>query len=255
MSNIEPYQMNPFNAKRIGFKSVKDLSESTIMHELSDIIKRSHFESTTNIGAMDEKMLFAQSQALRAELKGRFEALTLLEVKEAFRLGIRGESGPYFGLCAKTYHQFLKWYFDLPERGKAWTEYLDYCQAMQISDKPVYYTEDFFKKAAVSAFEDYKLSGKMPYTAAAMYNVIKEQLGVETLILQDDWNAIRSEGIRNYESQIKEENRNRGNFKRVYNLDLSMDNSSVKSAVMKVALRYYFDRLIENKQTLEFNKH
>nr|WP_298656324.1 hypothetical protein [uncultured Flavobacterium sp.] len=253
MSEIQEYKVNPFNEKRIGFKAIKDLnSESIIMHELCDIIQLSHFEITTNTEKLTKEMLFLQAQALRNELKGKFEALTLPEVKEAFRLGIRGEAGQYFGMCAKTYHQFIKWYFELPERGKAWTAHLDYERSKVQAEKPVWYTPEFYRNAAINAFKDYKESGRMPYTAAAMYNVIKEHLGVETLILKEDWKQIQIEAQRSYEFKLKDESIKRGNIPKKHDLDFSIENPSFKNEAMKHGLRYYFDRLIKEGKELTF---
>jgi len=105
-------------------KIIKNLDESVIRYELLKIIAIAFTDMTPN-GVSDDKILTFQAGLLREEIKGKFESLTLAEVKDAFKKGIRREYGDYFGLCPATYHKFIKCAFEDPKRGKAWLAYLE----------------------------------------------------------------------------------------------------------------------------------
>lgn len=198
----------------------------------------------------DETILRAQAEALYIEFKGRFLELTLPEVKEAFNLGVRGASGPYFGFCSKTYHQFLKHYIDQPERGRAWLAYLEEIHKNKRVDKPIYYTEAQFKAMAIEAFKEYQKDGTMPPVAgycALCYDFIKKSKGEETLIDRLDWDEIKELAKRSYSNDM-----NHGRRKsELLDLDYSISNRSFEFHIKKHGLRFYFDMLIKSGKELE----
>ena len=253
MSNISiNVKLNPYNAKRIGFKAIKDLGhEPTIMRELSDILQISLFDLTGKDKFSDTDLLL-HAQSLRGEIKGRFELMTLPEVKEAFRRGIRGESGAFFGMCAKTYNQFLKWYFDLPDRGKSWTEYLDSCQNLQIEGKPKRLSDDELKQACLDAFEDFKKSGKMPFVPFAIYEQIKEFKKVKTLIPVEKWKQVKEDGKKLYETRKTHGMTKRQSEVWLISIRSESEESELSNTIKEVALRAYFSELVSGGYDLVF---
>jgi hypothetical protein len=248
-ANLPPLQME-FISLRAGNKSVKDLSDSVVKRTCAEILTKASFDMGSPM-ANDAKILQFQTEALFNELKGKFGALTLPEVNEAFRRGIRGESGPFFGMCPKTYHQFIKWFFDLPERGKAWIEYLNSLDQIKIAEKPLYVTPEYLKKAALDAFQEYKDSGKLPFIGHAIYDTIKEIKGLETLIDKLDWEQIKIEARESYGKEMTRGTAKHKVDKVVNSLVYEMSNRSFEFHVKKIGLKYYFDNLIKSGKDLE----
>lgn len=92
------------------------------------IITVAFTESSPN-GQIDSDILSFQAGQLKNELTGKYTQLTISELKTAFKRGIRGEAGQYFGMCARTYNQFIKWFYHLPERQEGWMKYLNLLNA------------------------------------------------------------------------------------------------------------------------------
>jgi len=160
--------------------------------KLTEILAQSAFDAGQQMGDMPE-VLAAQTEALFKEFKGRFSELTLPEVREAFKMGVRGEFGAYFGFCPATYHKFLKSFYEYPERMRSWADYTTSQTKDQM--KPIYYTPERLREIAQKNYIEYKETGAIPYAPHAIYNVVCEMEGVEvvrsgkrvkTLIPNDD---------------------------------------------------------------------
>lgn len=238
---------------RIGNKSIKDMEHNVVKKEIAAILTVASFDMGSPM-ADNEKVLQFQTEACFGEIKGKYATLTIPELKESFRRGIRGEAGQFFGLCPKTYHQFIKWYFDLPERQSSWVTFLN--SSVPTSEKPVMYTEDFYKRAAIDAFESYKKSGNLPSAgpAAGMYDCIARVLKLKTLINQNEWKEVLEIGKQNYtERMTPKKFYPSGKVKSVGTvvLDYSLENATLKFEVKKEGLKRYFDRLIKENKTLE----
>lgn len=102
---------------------LKFLTPNQVKKGISEILCQASFDMGSPMST-DLKILQFQTEACFNEFNFKYSSLTLPEVKNAFKMGIRGEFGQYFGLCPKTYHQFIKSYYELPERFKANNEYL-----------------------------------------------------------------------------------------------------------------------------------
>jgi len=102
---------------------ISKLTHEELLDWCLQIITVSYAESTPN-GQTDSNILIFQAGQLKNELVGKYTQLTISELKQAFKLGIRGAAGQYFGMCARTYHQFIKWFYELPERQEGWMKYL-----------------------------------------------------------------------------------------------------------------------------------
>lgn len=227
-------------------------NESEVKRACLEIITKAMMDQSPN-GQPDEKILQFQSQVLFNELTGKYKSLTLSELREAFRLGIRGETGPYFGLCAKTYSQFIKWWFDKDERGKAWQIYIDKVNGWKVAEKPAL-GKDFFYRACEKAYTKYRERKEMPEVPFCLYDFIKEYTGLETLVDRLEWDEIKKEGLRIYNTKIKHSalkdmakewkliaSEPHPDFNRVY-----------ANSIKEAATKYYFESLIkQGKQTIK----
>lgn len=251
VNNINlPESLKPYAAIRIGKRCIKDLSEGEVKRACFEIINISFAESGQL--KIDAPMLQFQSESLFKELTGRFKDLTLDELKEAFKKGIRGETGPYFGLCSKTYHQFIKHYFERPERAEAMRIYLDSINGTLIPEKPTpEQQKEIMIKGVKSALNDYKADGKLPYSPAPYYDFLWLEL---KLII---WSKEEKESIKKEANQIYESKVNKQKQERRITTQQAKDllsnissNQSYINTVKMVGLRRFFDMCIKTNYEL-----
>lgn len=220
---------------------IAKLDPQVIKRACLDIITKAMMDNSPN-GQSDSKILSFQSETLFNELSGKYKSLTLSELKECFRLGIRGESGPYFGMCAKTYHQFIKWWFDKPERNKAFYSYINKVNGFKIAEKPQV-DESFFFKACEKAYQRYLKYGEMPEVAFCMYDWIKKMTGLKTLI--KDKERVMKLAENNY--QLKLKNSALKEIARGWNMVADPNspdfNNVFANSVKEEATRLYFQEL------------
>lgn len=255
-----PIPQKEFVQLRMGHRAVSELSKPALKSACAEILTTASFEMGSPM-ADDETILDFQTQALVNELKGKLATLTLPEVREAFKRGIRGESGVYFGMCPKTYHQFLKWFFELPERGKSWLAYLD-----QVSHAPAPTIDKtlFSKMGIQKAFESYKQYQKLPVGAFAYYDLLNEEKGVDyngvkTLITDP---KIRKDAVdrskKEYQDSMlkaKKTATSKGAFNQAEAIVASLaaegkEDNALPNIIKREFLREYFKMLIEKGEDL-----
>lgn len=137
--------------------------------------------------ANDAQILKHQTEALFNEIIGRYLDLTPSELRKAFKVGVRGDSGPWFGFCARTYHQFLKYYFELPVRQKSHLKYIEMVSKAQ-AYVPTVDKLMFSKQGCKKAFDGYQLTGELPIGAYSYYDIINDLIGVEYKVFDKDGN-------------------------------------------------------------------
>lgn len=164
-------------ALRVGHKEIKNLNEIEIKKECNKIISRAFIYSSPN-GQVDNQILSVQTIELYNCVKKYF-TMTLPELHFAFKEGLDGLTGPWFGLCGKTYNQFLKGFFEKPERGKAFSAYLDLSDKPSVTDKPMHKIIDESNQAILNRFKRYKRIGDIENHAFAVYDLLCEKNGVE----------------------------------------------------------------------------
>jgi hypothetical protein len=174
---------------RAGYPSVKDLHENEVKSACAEILAIADFDMSSfrekpsqQDTQKQAQVLKFQTEAFFKEIRGKFRQFTIPELKEAFRRGVRGEAGQYFGLCPKTYHQFMEWYFELEERVTAWNKYLNSGEQDQ-EQKPIKFSPAQWREFALAAFNNYKLdpdrdSPNKGYSAS-IYDAINDLIGVE----------------------------------------------------------------------------
>jgi hypothetical protein len=254
-----PLSLKSFAEARVGSKCISDLDQSVIKGKCLEIIARAYSDLGQSV---EPDILSHQRNFLAQELSNkRFGILTLPEVQEAFKMGIRGESGPYFGMCPKTYYQFLKYYLERPERVKAMDEYLKLVG--KVAEKPKVSPEEADKiliNYACQYFEDYKSTGKLEGMAFRCSEAIKRKLGLRQFVTdKKTQELIKDEAAREYSERLEasiKEYKYKGNFteaQKIANL-LALgfeDNRSYKNLVSQHALKYFFDSLIREGKSLK----
>jgi translation initiation factor 2B subunit (eIF-2B alpha/beta/delta family) len=125
---------------------------------------------------VEQSVLDFQKDELYNCLIKNFSDFSIMEVHRAFEVGIYGESGPFFGLCLKTYQQFLKHYKTRPERFQALNEYLKLTETKQEL------TEMEKQKIIIDgmneALEEYKKTRQHSEGHWVYYRYLKDKLGV-----------------------------------------------------------------------------
>lgn len=138
---------------------------------------------TGDKGAIDSNILTFQTNELLGELNGKLGQLTEAEIIKAFENGYRGEYGNFFGLNAKTYHNWLKSFLEAELRASAWLEYLS---LIEQQNKPEMTKEEHRIKNIETCkryFNEYKQTGRLGQLAPwLVYDTIKELKGVKSLV-------------------------------------------------------------------------
>lgn len=236
-----PESLRQYAINRVGKKAIKDLTPNEVKRHCNEIIAKA-FADDGKFQVTSEMLSF-QSLALFEELKGKFKDLTIDEVKEAFRLGIRGETGAYFGLCAKTYHQFIKHYFERKERSEAMRVYLDQF-GTGITDKKL--TDDEKREQMIKgirlAYEAYCRCGELPFYPAPYYDFIKNELKL-TNWTKEQRDEIEREAREQYTNKLANDRKNRiinaEKFQQIIN-NLNTDQTFFNH-LKKVALKKFFE--------------
>lgn len=220
---------------------VKNISDIELKGKCLDIIGVAYAEQGQF--GIEVNILTFQKECLFTELRtnSKFKELTLSEVRSAFKNGIRGDSGPFFGMCAKTYHQFLKHYYEKPERVESMKQYLE---LMNQENKPELTAEEKkqkSKEALVWYFSEYKRTKKLGSGSYAMYESLYYGFGlcrfsdVEALDLK---NSVQKKWDE-YESQPK-----KNHYKAMFEGEILEQAPTLKGNLRKEALKRYFDKLI-----------
>lgn len=163
---------------RVGHPDCSKISDNQLKAECVKIIARSFIYGSPN-GQPSPQILEHQSSELLGILRKGFKTLTIPEVQQAFKNGLDGLYGPYYGMCGKTYTQFLKGYIDNPERGKAWGEYMDKLEKPKTMEVPEHIKVQTTKENIIKRFKTYKETGDIGFCAFAAHDTLVEWKGVE----------------------------------------------------------------------------
>ena len=252
-SNI-PESLRGYAINRVGKKCIKDLHPNQIKDACSQIINLAFVESG-QIKQATQTMLEFNRDSLLGELKGKFKDLTIEELKEAFKMGIRGEFGDYFGLCAATYYKFIKSYYERPERAEAMRVYLDLESKAFVKEKLTDEQKDMImKQAALSLFNEYYETKILNfYGSHRIYDYLWQ---TKKLIkwTEEERKELKETAFNQYESELKKQRDTGQILPSVYrqileNLD-GEKNRTFINKIKAVGLKRYFDKLIETSQKL-----
>lgn len=220
-------------------KNLNGYTQNQLKSVCLEIITVAFVENSPN-GISDPNILSEQATLLEKELTGKFRTLTVSEIKTAFKNGIRGEYGEFFGLCPKTYHKFLKAYLNNPERGKAWIEYQKLIDANQVKEK-IMYTQEQLNQWCVDAFADFIRDKTMPIYPRVIYDNTKILLNRKSLVSDlQIWEEIVKIAKVEYKVKIKPLPKD---LTKDWRLDMDV-NLMYQSCLKSVALRFFYNDLV-----------
>jgi hypothetical protein len=173
-----PVEYRELVALRVGKQDCKSMHEIVLKKDCLTIITRSFTYSTPN-GQPDSKILEHQTNELFEVIRRSFGSLTIDEVRSAFKRGLDGVYGPYYGMCGKTYTQFLKGFYMNPDRSKAWMEYLNEVEKPKTVEVPEHIKVEKNRDALIKVYQEYKKTGKLPQYPLVIFDCLTEWKGVE----------------------------------------------------------------------------
>lgn len=250
MNELQTNKLHELVQLRVGHRSVANYSEGELKRECSTIIGRAFTYSTPN-GQPSPDVLQHQSNELFNALKGRYSTLTIPEVQKCFKYGLDGVYGAYFGLCGKTYSQFLKGYFDNPERGREWLKYLDDINKPLVAEIPEHIKKAMSIESIQKRFLEFKKSGNLGFCAWATYDLIKTLKGVKSLITLSQFAEIKEKTIgewtEKYTSEMDKAKRKGNNtvaesIANILAVGVDKDETVLKRQ-KEIALRMFFDSI------------
>lgn len=131
---------------------IKSILPTDLTREMVEIISRT-YQTAGQRAEADDQMF--QVQEITADLRERFPALTLDEVRKAFANGVRGVYGTFMGLNVKTYNEWLNAFLMQRKQAKMApgsiktipqnTELSEY-ERKRISDDQISFAREHFKK-------------------------------------------------------------------------------------------------------------
>lgn len=135
---------------------IKNISKKDVCTSLTDLVSKTVFEAGQTI---DELKLTGLINGLYPDLKQYFSTLTIKDVENAFRLGVREEYGIYMGINNVTIFKWLQSYVQDAKRSEAKKKQRDYLESFTkkvVTDEE---KKSIMYKACLDAFETVK-SGK-----------------------------------------------------------------------------------------------
>lgn len=252
--NIEslPVQLQPFVKAKFGFP-INKIEPYNLHKQVLDLVQVTLMES----GVKDQSDLtvinFLTETLVRDLQTPKFNHLSFEDIKLALNLGVRREYGEYMGVNIQTIHSWIKSFISDKNRELALKEFNS---KLPVSNKPLVYTEEYYLAAAKRAFDEYKQTGAMPISgaAASIYDLIKNKLGLKTLIAKENWEFVKNEAKKNYDLKMNPPKFSpSGKQKTVekIKLDFSLTNASFEFEIKKIGLQMYFDELIKKNKDLE----
>jgi hypothetical protein len=171
------------------------------------------------------------------------------EISLAFQKGALGEYGEYFGVNVTTCWKWWKAYIESKELIAAKKEWINLIEMPKHDPdvKPLNLNEAM-REPILNAFEDYKVNGKLPFTASSFYSIICQLKGVKTLIGNvETRKRIKETAYRNYEESLVKKGlkyRNINEFNLLLETCLKGTNPSYDTESRKLALKEYFNECI-----------
>jgi hypothetical protein len=236
-----PLRLQTFAISRIGKKSIRDLHPNQVRDSVKIIVNRAFTESGQT-KAVTAEMLAFQYDTLIGELTGRFKDLTIEELQEAFKMGIRGEFGEYFGLCAATYHKFIKSYFERPERAESMRVYLDAVNKELTKELTPEEKRERLIKGIYLAYETYVKSNQLPYSPAPYYDFLWQDQKLINWTLEEK-EEIKKEAKIEYEASIREKKNARQITAQQFSdlLNNLSSNHTYINTIKRIGLKRFFE--------------
>lgn len=208
------------------------------------------FATHLNVGyKAEEEIINLSIDDLCNDLKSYNAGVTLKQIEIAFRLGIKNEYSEWFGLCNKTYFQWING-FVFSERKRMALLTLKNASMQQEKEVTEAEANEIIKNGVIEQFENYKAKGIF-LGSDVSYNYLERQ---GLLILTAERKKEIFEQIKL--DVLNENKRNIGitDTKRVIMANIEnmlANNEFLKAKAKKYALKEYFDNLIEMETDLK----
>lgn len=163
------------------------------------------------------------------------------EIELAFKKGVLGDYGEYFGINVKSLLGFWKSYIQSPELLQAKREWIKLMDEPKVA-KTI--TNVDLTESILKAFEDFKKTGELPFTSSHYYIILCKLHNVKTLIKDKDLRStIREEAMKDYRASLVEKKINlkdRPQFDVLLKWCMEGKNPTYDTFSRKLALKYYF---------------
>lgn len=240
-------------------KQLHTSKRSVIEDELSDLIGITYFEAGVKpLEATTE--LFALVDATIKDLMLNFRFMTMEEIKKAFHFGVRKHYGDYFGLNVVTFHNWVKSYQSDQKRAEAMK--LNALNAHTAEKKKL--TDEEIEKINIEAvlrcWNDYKV--RKVFNENNGYHLIstfeylferkianftheqKVEFGKQAKVALNKQLLNKKSTVTNQPMSLKD-------IQKDFELIKVPGNIMVKNESQRIALKYFFDELIEMETDLE----
>lgn len=175
-------------------QKVIEMKKQDAMKQFIDLLSKTYFDAGQVVQGYNvteqSKYLQAMANALHEEIKDSFPFIRIDELKLAFKHGLRGEYGEYFGLNIKTYNQWIKgWQFD-QKRQEAIKRIKE---ANEREPDPIMSKEQAelaWKKTIQDQFKKYKETGFIVISMPFMLFTELENRGVIKITTAEKWQYI-----------------------------------------------------------------
>jgi hypothetical protein len=182
-----------------------------------------------------------------------FKTLTIDELRLALEKGCNGtyklpRKEGLRTLNIENIHFWIKSYYADDTRRIA-LNYYQHLLSMPKSVPTPEQQEETIKNACLAAYEDFKQGGKVPFTYRVIYDYLKKALNIKWA--PDEVIEIKKVANENYERDLKVKKLGREITKNQF--DAAIENKkSLELEMKKVALLYYFRKIKNNKQEIDF---
>lgn len=233
-----------------------DVKKGEIMKSLIDILSKTYFDAGQVMPGYDvqaqTKNLQVLAGALWEELNN-FQFIRVQEIRIAFKNGVRGEYGEFFGLNIKTFYQWLKGYQFDEKRKKA---YKDKKAELESELPPIMTPEESdkaFRRVIQRNFQNYKAGG--PFQVDFSMYVFKKFEEAKLIQLSiEEKNAIFSDAKNQVIAALKikrlnpRSNNERAEIgKQIHRLENGQmeksDKLDVRVIACKIAIQRYYDSI------------
>jgi hypothetical protein len=271
LAKIEQFDINSLDidntSKQIylshhNFPKVKEYQDKNEVSSEIDTLVNFTFAYKGHSPASEREYEFTTT-ALKEDIFINFSNYTIEEIKLAFKLGVRGELGEYYGLNAKTFYDWLKSY-----RTKFLHPTLNNIMKLLPQKEveiPAQEIIDNNNKVLICNFlEEYKIS--KDYTFNDFGNLIYDFFNKLEIISisKDEKEQILNQSKNQLKVELSERNENLSKLGKVYHKidlkkafqDIELDESKdyqtrIVTIAKKIALKRFIDTCIETDLDLE----
>jgi hypothetical protein len=239
------------------YKIIKILDDKTLIKGLIDIINKAYYESGQSPKGNNDKeqaesiSMFAIT--LLADIKEYFPTLTLAEIDAAVNRGIRKEYGEYFGINIVSIHQFIRGYKHSDERESSLQKQKIHETAQREKDiEPPFEIDmnQYMNEECIKALELYRSKGILVDFGNCKYYHLENKGLINYSIAEKKEIYDQAVWQENNESSQLMNPSIQDLVKRLADDTLTRD-ELIKSTARTIALRKYFDDLINRKSNLK----